>query len=224
MHLQQKKTFTLIELLVVIAIVALLASLLLGAITIARKKARLTTCLSNARQLVTAAVLFATQNSGNFLVVTSRTGSIGLQRFNDKSQRDLFFSEIENKDVFYCPMRPEMRKYWDWETDGNDPTLGYVYTANTNYTKYPKSIAAKNNIALFADITQNFSSTWYSTADDYSTQRSTNHMSTTGSGPEGGNVVYVDGHGKWREFSRMKVQYGTGKNAVNGDPGTDYYW
>ncbi|MCM8532802.1 MAG: type II secretion system GspH family protein [Lentisphaeraceae bacterium] len=57
------KKFTLIELLVVIAIIGILASILLPSITKARLKARQAVCLSNQRQVHTAAYSYITENN-----------------------------------------------------------------------------------------------------------------------------------------------------------------
>ncbi len=57
-----RPAFTLIELLTVIAIIGILAAILIPVVGSVRQKARTTQCLSNLRQIGTAAILYANEN------------------------------------------------------------------------------------------------------------------------------------------------------------------
>ncbi|MCK4623837.1 MAG: type II secretion system protein, partial [Phycisphaerae bacterium] len=60
--MRQQKAFTLVELLVVVAIIALLVSILLPSLGLAKEAARRVTCSTNLRNLGLAANLYASEN------------------------------------------------------------------------------------------------------------------------------------------------------------------
>ena len=67
--LQPRRAFTLVELLVVIAVVAVLAAILLPALSKAKEQGRATACLSNLRQIGVALQLYVHENDNRMPVM-----------------------------------------------------------------------------------------------------------------------------------------------------------
>ncbi len=98
----KKRTFTLIELLVVVAIIAILAAILLPALSKARSRAKMAGCQSSLKQIASAILLYPGDNHDFFPPVIS--GIYGSS--NDPYRKYLFAGNIVAYLGFPEPLHP----------------------------------------------------------------------------------------------------------------------
>ncbi len=201
----RQRGFTLIELLVVIAIIAILAAILFPVFARAREKARQTSCLSNAKQLGLAMMMYADDYNERFPAV--------YVWFPNGYWAQLISPYVKNRQIFTCPSAPTDAPVGggSWRGLWSDP-LHYGF--NLDYLGHASGGHATRTVAL-AQIThpaetillgENHAewgyaignpSRWLGHAPDYDNDANYTRQMASMAHNEGRNLVYCDGHAKW---------------------------
>ncbi|HOC03270.1 MAG TPA: prepilin-type N-terminal cleavage/methylation domain-containing protein [Candidatus Ratteibacteria bacterium] len=203
----KKKGFTLIELLVVIAIIAILASMLLPALSRARENARRAVCISHLKQIGLALEMYADDNN-EFYPLCGGTIDWGE---DPPGWMEQLFPYVKAKNLYRCDSFPRNISDYHYFLSAR---AAYIDAGNMAAATSRKRIMFPSVFVLAGDSNYRFSEPDCD-KDDYTQnclgwKEDATHWNPHHAG--GLNVLFADGHVSWHnryDPDSMTFRYST---------------
>ena len=225
----RKTGFTLVELLVVIGIIALLISILLPSLSKAKKSALKVKCAANLHNLGLSLQTYCSENRGklpNLLDLATVAPGAWLWDY-PIVDRDPLVATGAARATLYCPFFPAQDQDGLWNYNASYSVLGYFMLIDRGGKKpngyptltaraYQKTLAlpepvpnldpvSSAEIELVTDAVLSQGGLFGGIKGGFAMPHQTSHRGTNGK-PEGGNILFMDGHADWRGFDKMQVR------------------
>lgn len=144
---RQKNAFTLIELLVVIAIIAVLASMLLTAISSSKAKAKQIACVNNLKQTALALKIWAVDHADKLPWNLAAPEGSGADPADWTDHFRVCSNELSTPNILYCStdlwidsgQKLRKRAATNWVSASGDANISYFFSPSAS-ENYPQTI------------------------------------------------------------------------------------
>jgi prepilin-type N-terminal cleavage/methylation domain-containing protein len=235
---RRTRGFTLVELLVVIGIIALLIAILMPALGRAREQANRVKCMSNHKQLMTAFIMYTSDNKlwvpfvnsdqvesngvykgPGWLYLWTGSPDVGRSKESDV-EAGAFWTYLRRHDVFRCPMDQSpytqgvVRELTSYLINGE---LNNRSSDATKFRMYKITAFRPNDIVFWEVDDTKGSGYWNDGCNNYDQGLTARHGKSKGS--SGGIVSCIDSHVEWMPVPEFEAEAALpGRNRVRCKP------